>query len=97
MQFQLPADAENQTHVTVHALLAGTFWIPYNLVFQDCIHEPIEVGCQVPFNAFMITHPTYGRALFDLGLRKVSTTKALLTAQFDSVCTDSTERDGLPS
>lgn len=68
----LSVDTENQIYVTVHALLAGELWLPYNMVYQDSVHEPREIGCQVPDFAFMITHPTHGRALFDLGMRKVS-------------------------
>ena len=73
----LPADIENQTHVTVHALLVGGFFLPSRLVFQDCVDEPEDVGCEVPFIAFMITHPTFGRTLFDLGMRKVSLGRAV--------------------
>lgn len=58
--------------MTVHALLVGGFWLPDKFVFQDCFDGPADVGGEVPDFAFMITHPTYGRALFDLGLRKVS-------------------------
>lgn len=70
-QAQLPQDADNQTYVTVHALLAGGLWLPYKEVFQDSIDEPPEVGSEIPFIAFLITHPTFGRLLFDLGMRKV--------------------------
>ncbi|EKM53980.1 uncharacterized protein PHACADRAFT_122640 [Phanerochaete carnosa HHB-10118-sp] len=66
----LPPDTENQTYLTVHALLAGGLWLPYREVFQDSLHEPPEVGSDIPFIAFLITHPTHGRALFDLGMRK---------------------------
>ena len=68
----LPPDAKAQTHVTVHAILAGGLYLPDKEVFQDSVHQPPEVGAEVPFIAFMITHPTFGRALFDLGMRKVS-------------------------
>jgi hypothetical protein len=67
----LPPDADGQAHVTVHAILAGGLWLPYKEVFQDSLNEPTEVGSEIPFIAFLISHPTYGRTLFDLGLRKV--------------------------
>ena len=66
-----PSDANNQAYVSVHALLVGGLWLPYREVFQDCLHEPASVGSNIPFFAFMLVHPTKGRALFDLGIRKV--------------------------
>lgn len=66
----LPPDRANQAYVIVHALLAGGLWLPYKDVFQDSVNEPSEVGSEIPFIAFMITHPTHGRSLFDLGMRK---------------------------
>ncbi|GJE97374.1 MBL fold metallo-hydrolase [Phanerochaete sordida] len=66
----LPPDADSQAYVTVHALLVGGLWLPYNEVFQDCINEPHTVGSEIPCFAFLITHPKYGRSLFDLGMRK---------------------------
>lgn len=74
MSASLPADAENQTYVTVHALLAGGLWLPQREVFQDSIDKSAELGSELPFIAFLVTHPTYGRVLFDLGMRKVSRT-----------------------
>lgn len=68
----LPADAEGQTFVTVQALHVGGLWLPYREVFQDSLHEPFTVGSDIPFIAFLITHPAHGRILFDLGLRRVS-------------------------
>ena len=67
----LPPDKADQAYVTVHALLAGGLWLPHKDVFQDSVNEPSEVGSEIPFIAFMVTHPTHGRSLFDLGMRKV--------------------------
>lgn len=68
----LPPDTTDQTYVTVNALLAGGLWLPYKNVFQDSVDLPLDVGSELPFIAFLVTHPTYGRTLFDLGMRKVS-------------------------
>lgn len=68
-----PPDTDSQTYVTVHALLVGGLWYPHRQVFQDSVHEPSEVGSEIPLIAFLITHPTHGRTLFDLGMRKAST------------------------
>ena len=68
----LPGDSKGQVYVTVHAFVVGGLWFPVREVFQDSLHEPETVGSNIPFIAFMVTHPTKGRALFDLGLRKAS-------------------------
>lgn len=93
----LPKDRENQTHVTVHALLVGGFWLPDKFVFQDCFNGPADVGGEVPDFAFMITHPTYGRALFDLGLRKVSIVGAYSHTLSPDLKPLTTARQGTPS
>lgn len=62
----LPTDAQNKMYVRVHTLLAGEFWAPDRVVFEDCVQD------RVPDFTFMITYPTHGRTLFDLGLRKVN-------------------------
>lgn len=67
----LPVDTDRQTYVAVHSLSVGGGYLPDNLVFQDCKGEPDDVGREIPVMAFMITHPVYGRTLFDLGMRKV--------------------------
>ena len=67
----LPPDAPDQTYVTVHALSAGGLWFPHKATFQDSIDEPLNVGEEIPFIAFLITHPEHGRMMFDLGMRKV--------------------------
>ena len=71
MSTSLPSDSESQTYVTVHALPAGGLWLPHREVFQDCFDQTSEIGSEIPFIAFLVTHPTHGRALFDLGMRKV--------------------------
>ncbi|KIP01907.1 hypothetical protein PHLGIDRAFT_79929 [Phlebiopsis gigantea 11061_1 CR5-6] len=68
----LPSDTEDQVYVTVHAFTVGGLWFPAREVFQDSLHEPETVGSNIPFIAFLVTHPTKGRALFDLGLRKAT-------------------------
>lgn len=67
----LPADRENQTFVTVQALSVGGLSVPHMNIFQDSIQAPRTQRYDVPFIASLITHPTRGKALFDLGLRKV--------------------------
>lgn len=74
----LPADRPNQTYVTVKAFCAGKAHLPHSLVFEDCEGEPDSVGVQIPVLCFLISHPTKGHALFDLGIRKVRTHPWLL-------------------
>ncbi|KAJ3555476.1 hypothetical protein NM688_g2559 [Phlebia brevispora] len=66
----LPSDSPDQTFVSVQAIVGGHFFLPYLEVFEDCRGHPANEGCRVPSLAFLITHPSHGRALFDLGLRK---------------------------
>lgn len=68
----LPADQPNQVYVSVKALCPGKLHLPHAWVFQDCIDQPESVGSWVPTFSFLISHPTKGHAMFDLGLRKVS-------------------------
>lgn len=80
----LPADRENQTFVTVQALSVGGLSLPHMNIFQDSIDAPLTQRYDIPFIASLITHPTRGKALFDLGLRKVST-GLYLNANSDSI------------
>ena len=75
MASALPADEPNQVYVSVKAMNVGRLWLPDASVFQDCkdLGTPDSQGVWVPDFSFLITHPTKGKALFDLGLRKVST------------------------
>ncbi|KAI0344766.1 Metallo-hydrolase/oxidoreductase [Trametopsis cervina] len=66
----LPADLENQTYVTVKAIVGGKVWLPIRLALQDSRDEPDDIGAQVPVFSFLIEHPTRGKTLFDLGIRK---------------------------
>ncbi|KAI0694341.1 beta-lactamase-like protein [Cytidiella melzeri] len=66
----LPNDSENQSFVTVKALLTCFIHLPFNLVFQDSVNYPDSTGSYVPVFNFLIAHPTRGLALFDLGVRK---------------------------
>lgn len=68
----LTGDSVNQPFVTVNALLTCFIHLPYNLVFQDSADYPDNTGSYVPVFNFLITHPTHGLTLFDLGVRKVS-------------------------
>ena len=74
MSTPLPPDAPNQVYLSVKAMCAGRFWLPDTFVFQDSQDRgaPDSEGVWVPDFAFLVTHPTKGRALFDLGIRKVS-------------------------
>ena len=67
----LPLDRETQTYVTIQALSLGRVSLPYNWIFQDSLHAPDEERSDLPFIGALITHPTRGKALYDLGVRKV--------------------------
>lgn len=67
----LPKDVANQTFVSVKAIAAGELFLPYVAVFDDSAHLPPTEGCRVPSIAFLVSHPTEGYAMFDLGLKKV--------------------------
>ena len=57
--------------VSVKALNVGDMYIPDSWAFEDAKGSPDTTGSRLPDFAFLITHPTKGRAMFDLGLRKV--------------------------
>ncbi|KZT23544.1 Metallo-hydrolase/oxidoreductase [Neolentinus lepideus HHB14362 ss-1] len=63
-------NATSERIVNLQALVPGHFWLPDREVFQDSIHLPLETGSRVPTFSFLVTHPVYGKLLFDLGLRK---------------------------
>lgn len=67
----LPKDKEGQVFLSVRAIVTGHLFLPYLEVFQDSIDLPATEGCRIPSFSFLLEHPTRGKALFDLGLRKV--------------------------
>lgn len=66
---RLPSDIPGQRYVLVHALCAGSFYLPDREVFDDALDT--DTGSKVPSFSFLIEHEQHGRILFDLGLRKV--------------------------
>ncbi len=79
---QFPPDAGQQTYLAVQAIVAGRLYLRDKRVFQDSIHLPDSSGFRAPDFCFLITHPTKGRILFDLGIRKVRTFKPLVCVGF---------------
>ena len=73
----LPADTQRQTYVTVKPIIAGSLFLPFRDVFEDRLDAPTSTGSRVPVICFLISHPTKGYALFDLGIRKVSLVQQL--------------------
>ena len=67
-----PSDAPDQIYVSVKVINTGYLYLPYLEVFQDSIDLPNSEGSTVPVFTFLVEHPTRGRTLFDLGLKKVS-------------------------
>lgn len=67
----LPADLDHQAYVVVRPIIAGSLHIPLNIVFEDSLDEPDSNSVHIPTFSFLITHPTHGHMLFDLGVRKV--------------------------
>ena len=72
MTASFPRDSEQQTYVSVKALVAGHVWLTDKRMFLDAIDAPEDQGHWLPAFSFLIAHPTKGKALFDLGVRKVS-------------------------
>ena len=68
----LPLDVEDQVYASVYALYTGGMWMADYFIFEDCIDGPPEAGKDAPTIAFLISHPTLGYALYDLGMRKVT-------------------------
>ncbi|KIL01049.1 hypothetical protein PAXRUDRAFT_821062 [Paxillus rubicundulus Ve08.2h10] len=66
----LPSERVDQTYVSVAAMAAGHFFLPDAEVFEDARINSTPGGIRVPSFAFLIQHPTQGRLIFDLGLRK---------------------------
>lgn len=93
----LPADLPDQVYVSVKALCPGKLHLPYAWVFQDCIDQPESVGSWVPTFSFLISHPTKGHAMFDLGLRKVSNALPTDISGTDSIVYSMLEDTRLPS
>lgn len=69
---RLPADRDDQVYVSIKPIAAGTVTLPLNLALEDCHDEPDSNAIECPAFSFLITHPTRGNTLFDLGIRKVS-------------------------
>ena len=78
---RFPADRDDQTYVTVRAAVAGHVWLHDSRAYFDATDEPEDQGNWVPAFSFLIAHPTRGKTLFDLGVRKVS------TMRYAHVCT----------
>ncbi|KZT07050.1 uncharacterized protein LAESUDRAFT_736609 [Laetiporus sulphureus 93-53] len=60
MNADLPLDSGKQVYVTVYALHAGSFFLQDKEVFEGSLG----------YFAFLVEHPSYGRLMLDLGLRK---------------------------
>ncbi|KAF9059358.1 beta-lactamase-like protein [Rhodocollybia butyracea] len=56
--------------ITVSALIPGHFYLPHEDVFQDAFESKASSGDIVPTFAFLLEHPSHGKYMFDLGLRK---------------------------
>ena len=67
----IPADTEGQVYVSVKQIVAGSLFLPDKAVFQDALNQPSSEGHRIPVICSLISHPTMGDALFDLGMRKV--------------------------
>jgi hypothetical protein len=67
----IPPDIENQVYVSVKPIVAGTLFLPHKEIFQDAVDLPSSEGLRTPVICSLISHPTMGDALFDLGIRKV--------------------------
>ena len=83
-QSPLPADVDGQAYVTVRVIVAGNLRIPLNIVFDDCHDEPDSNAVEIPAFSFLLTHPTEGYLLFDLGIRQVAYRHAPPYSQTDS-------------
>lgn len=68
---QLPEDVEGQIYVKVQAFAVGGASLPHRNMFQDKIDAPLSERSDVPAFSFLISHPSRGRALFDMGIQKV--------------------------
>ena len=81
----LPADGTDQVFVSVKALKVGTMQLPDSWVFQDArdANVSFDVRFTIPDYAFLIEHPTKGKAMFDLGMQKVSQ-----LGELDLLCAD---------
>ena len=69
----LPGDRPEQVYVSVKVMKVGTASLPDNWMYKDAqdAKVPDEVRTTIPCFSFLIEHPTRGKALFDLGMRKV--------------------------
>ena len=68
----LPRDGVNQAYISVKTICAGEMFLPDEWLYRDCKDVPWDQGATVPDFSFLLTHPTKGKAMFDLGIRKVT-------------------------
>ncbi|KAI5843186.1 beta-lactamase-like protein [Tricharina praecox] len=66
MNSPLPPASLNQSFTTLHALEAGHLTLPRHLFISGA--SPTD-RTTVPSLSFLITHPSHGRLVFDLGIR----------------------------
>ncbi|KAJ3916175.1 hypothetical protein F5877DRAFT_47122 [Lentinula edodes] len=66
----LPSAHYSRVCVNVSVLIPGHLYLPHKEVFQDALENGAETGSTVPTFSFLLEHPTRGKYLFDLGLRK---------------------------
>ena len=69
----LPQDRADQVYVSIKAIQVADLFLPDKFVYKDAedADVPDTVGSRLPVLAFLVTHPTKGKAMFDLGVRKV--------------------------
>ncbi|KAF9245701.1 beta-lactamase-like protein [Melanogaster broomeanus] len=65
-----PAERVGQTYVSVSAIAAGYLCLDNTDLFEDARINCTPGGIRSPSFAFLIQHPTQGKLIFDLGLRK---------------------------
>ena len=78
--FSLPQDRANQVYVSMKAMKVGTLTLADRWVFQDAsdANTPDNVRMMIPDYAFLLEHPTKGKIMFDLGMRKVSALELIM-------------------
>ncbi|KAI0093152.1 beta-lactamase-like protein [Irpex rosettiformis] len=68
----MPTPTTPPITLKLSALLTTFIHLPFHTVFQDCLDSgyPDSSGSYVPVFSFLIEHPSEGKVLFDLGVRK---------------------------